>query len=126
MLRPKPLELLNQLHSLATELLPHVSEAKSEKLRAKYAQLTAQLEEFKLDGRGRHWSHRRENQLFEVSARGGDSHHVRGFEALAAELGWSISTLRSRFSQGDGIIVTEKDIEGVLTPLTIKRLTTVG
>lgn len=122
-MRVKPTVLLRRYQQLVTEMLTHIPKTRATELRQAAETLRVESETLLSDGRGRHWKRLRAEQLFEVAVRGQGVHHVRGFEAMASELGWKISTLRSRLSSGYGTTSFERPADGGGTELvTVTRL----
>lgn len=121
-MRSKPIELLTSYQRLVGDLLNQLPKAKGAELRSRADSLNAEAERFKRDGRGGHWKRYRDEQAFEVAIRGKGAYTVQGVDRMAAELGWKVSTLRSRLATGRGVTSFERENAGEPELVTITRL----
>lgn len=121
-MRAKPVDLLQRYQTLVEELVLAVPKTKSVELRTRAESLRMETNVFLTDGRGRHWRHRRTEQVFEISVRGQGTYTVKGFEEAAADLGWKMSTLRSRLSGGAGTTSFEREVDGRKELVTVTKL----
>jgi hypothetical protein len=113
--------LVRRYQTVMLKLVDQCPSLKDKKLLDEIASLTALYAERFRDYRGAHWKKFRESQLFEVTVRGGEPYTVRTIEAMAKELGWKVSTLRSQLSM-KGTINLERENEGVVELISVKRL----
>ena len=121
-MRLNPFEMLVKYHKLTEELVELIPKGRQAEFRERVHNLVKEREKFPIGGRGSHWKAYRDNQRFEVTIRGQGTFEVRGVEVMAKELGWKLSTFRTKMALAKGFLQTVKETDQGDLLYTVSRL----